>query len=182
MKKTELTADISIPSGVTATGTEHSVTVKGSKGEVTREWKHPLIKIKVDSQKISVTSLYASAREKKIVNTIESHITNMVRGVQEGHVYRLKICSGHFPMTVAMSANEFSVKNFLGEKFPRILAIDPSVKVSIEAQDVVVQGPALEKVSQCAANIEKLTMVRNRDRRIFQDGIYITEKPARELA
>ena len=29
----------------------------------------------------------------------------MIRGVSEGHVYKMKICSGHFPMNVSLSGN-----------------------------------------------------------------------------
>lgn len=177
MKKTTLTAEMEIPAGVTAQiANGQRVTVKGVKGEIIREWKHPFIRIASENNKVTITSKYATAREKKMVNTIESHIANMLRGAQNGHVYRLKICSGHFPMTVAVAGTEFSVKNFLGEKHPRTLKFQPSVKVNVQGQDVVVEGAALEQVSQCAANIEKLTMVKNRDRRIFQDGIYLTEK------
>ena len=182
MKKTTLTADVDLPAGVTAQiANSQRVTVKGVKGEISREWKHPFIRIASANNKIMIHSTRATAREKKMVNTIESHIANMLRGAQNGHTYRLKICSGHFPMTVAVAGAEFTVKNFLGEKHPRTLKFQPTVKISVQGQDVVVEGAALEQVSQCAANIEKLTVVKNRDRRIFQDGIYLTEKDGQAI-
>ncbi|MDO8642315.1 MAG: 50S ribosomal protein L6 [Candidatus Woesearchaeota archaeon] len=182
MKKTTLTTELDIPAGITAqVAHESRVTVKGPKGEITREWKHPYIKIRSENNKVIIHSSQATAREKKMINTIDSHIANMLRGAAEGHEYRLKICSGHFPMTVTAGATEFSVKNFLGEKNPRILKFDSSIKVKVEGQEVVVEGAAIEPVSQCAANIEKLTVVKNRDRRIFQDGIYITTKDGKAI-
>jgi len=156
MKKTMLTTELDIPAGITAqVAHESRITVKGPKGEITREWKHPYIKIRSENNKILIHSSKATAREKKMVHTIDAHIGNMLQGAAEGHQYRLKICSGHFPMTVTAGVAEFSVKNFLGEKNPRILKFDPSIKVKVEGQEVVVEGAALEPVSQCAANIEK---------------------------
>ena len=38
--------------------------------------------------------------------------------------------------------------------------------------DVIVSGIDKEAVGQTAANIERCTTVKNRDRRVFQDGIY----------
>ena len=38
------------------------------------------------------------------------------------------------------------------------------------------RGSDRDGVAQTAANIEQATIVRNRDRRIFQDGIYLIEK------
>ena len=173
--------DIDVPSGVTVQAEAGTVIVKGPKGEITRTFTYPGITITVAGAQIKISSAYATAREKKIVNTFEAHINNMIRGAQEGHVYKLKICSGHFPMTVAVAGSEFVVKNFLGEKYPRTLPIDPRVKVNVQEQEVVVEGAALALVSQRSSNIEKLTLVRNRDRRIFQDGIYITMKDSQAI-
>ena len=105
----------------------------------------------------------------------------MIKGVAEGHVYRLKICSGHFPMNVSVSGNEFSVANFLGEKTPRKLSVKEGASVKVEGQEVVVESMNKELAGQTAADIELLTKVKGRDRRIFQDGIFIINKDGKEL-
>ena len=104
-----------------------------------------------------------------------------MKGANEGFVYRMKICSGHFPMNVSNTKEEFSVKNFLGEKVPRVLKIKPGVDVKIEGDAVIVESNSKELAGQTAANIEKLTKIKNRDLRVFQDGIYITEMAGRKV-
>ncbi|PSP31946.1 50S ribosomal protein L6, partial [Halobacteriales archaeon QH_10_67_22] len=37
----------------------------------------------------------------------------------------------------------------------------------------------IEAVGQTAADIEQLTRVQDKDVRVFQDGVYITDKPNR---
>ncbi|HOV66806.1 MAG TPA: 50S ribosomal protein L6, partial [Methanoregulaceae archaeon] len=41
---------------------------------------------------------------------------------------------------------------------------------------VTLSGIDKEKVGNSAANIEHATRIRNRDPRVFQDGIYIVER------
>ena len=47
------------------------------------------------------------------------------------------------------------------------------VEVRVENKtDIIVKGSDREKVGQTAANIERCCVVKKRDRRVFQDGIY----------
>jgi large subunit ribosomal protein L6 len=48
--------------------------------------------------------------------------------------------------------------------------------VSVVGEDVVIQGPSLEDVSQTAANIELATKTKGKDQRVFLDGLYIYSK------
>ncbi|MBI1970989.1 50S ribosomal protein L6 [Candidatus Woesearchaeota archaeon] len=172
---------IPLPEGATASVSANNVTLKGKKGEVTRSFQDPVLTISVEEKTILITAKDATKREKTRAGTIEAHLRNMIKGAQEGHVYKLKVCSGHFPMNIAVSGNQFIIKNFLGEKFPRTFTIREGVKVAVNGVDVLVEGTNKESTSQCAADIEKLTIVKNRDRRIFQDGIYIIEKDGKPI-
>ena len=89
---------------------------------------------------------------------------------------------GHFPMNVAISGSQIIIKNFLGEAKARQIAFSKEVKVTIAGQDITVEGIDLELVSQTAANLERITKVKGRDRRVFQDGIYITHKAGVSLS
>ncbi len=176
MNQPELNSTISLPSGVSATTGAGRFTVKGPKGEVTRHLFHPRISASIDADGITLTAKDVTRREKKMIYTFTSHIKNMVDGVTEGHNYQLKVCSGHFPMTVAIKGEMFEVKNFLGEAVPRSIKLDAKTAVKIDGVIVTVDSVDLEAAGQMAARIEQLCKRAGFDRRIFQDGIYITHK------
>ncbi|MBW2963295.1 50S ribosomal protein L6 [Candidatus Woesearchaeota archaeon] len=179
--KSNLKEEVALPEGVEANYKSGILLLKGPKGEIKRQLVSPKIKISVSKEKISLESPKATKREKRLLYTFNSHIKNMLKGVTEGHVYELKICSGHFPMNVSVTGNELMIKNFLGENNPRKMKIKEGVKVTIEGDHVKVEGTEKEATGQTAADIELLTKVRGRDRRIFQDGIFIINKDGKEI-
>ncbi len=142
-----------------------------------------LIEIKAENGKIILHADNATRREKKQLGTIKAHLMNMIKGLQEPFVYKLQICSVHFPMNVTVdeSAREVVIKNFLGEVKERRAKILEGVDVSINNDIIEVSSHDIEKAGQTAANIEQATRITNRDRRIFQDGIYIIEKPKKKI-
>lgn len=79
-------------------------------------------------------------------------------------------------MTYNEQKREILIKNFLGETKPRIAKVLPNVDVMIEGDKIILSSADKDTVGQSAANIETSTKIRGRDRRIFQDGIWITEK------
>ncbi len=102
----------------------------------------------------------------------------MVRGVTSGYSYKLKIVYAHFPITVKVQDKErrLLIENFTGEKTPRIIRIVGSAKVKVVSDELHVQGTSLRDVSQTAANIQTGTKIKEKDQRVFLDGIYIFEK------
>ena len=135
------------------------------------------ITIQKENNKIILFSNKKSRKYKRVLYTTAAHIKNMIRGIDKPFIYKLKVCSGHFPMSVKLEGNSIIISNFLGEKIPRKALILPNVKINISGDVITVESSNLEAVGQTAANIEHATKIRKRDRRIFQDGIYITEKP-----
>ena len=79
-------------------------------------------------------------------------------------------------MTVTVKGSEFEVKNFLGEAHPRKMLIKQGVKVQIAGDKITVESPNVELAGQVASDLEQLTRIADRDRRVFQDGIYIIKK------
>jgi large subunit ribosomal protein L6 len=68
------------------------------------------------------------------------------------------------------------IENFTGEKTPRIVRIVGDSTVRVSGDEIVIQGINLQDVSQSAANIEQATKIKDKDQRVFLDGIYIFEK------
>ncbi len=181
MKLQELKMEVEIPEGVSAEIEGHTIRIRGEKGETERKMKHPQISIEKKDSSILLTSRNATKREKTVMGTFRAHLRNMIKGVSEGHSYKLKVCSGHFPMNVSVSGNELSISNFLGEKTPRTVRIRDGAEVKVDGDTITVEGVNKETAGQAAADIELLTRIKGRDARIFQDGIYITEKGGKEL-
>ena len=171
-----------LPEGVSGSYANGTLTVKGSKGEVSRLLRNPKIVISVSGQDVVFDMKTFSKNEKKMARTFAAHIRNMIKGATEGHEYKLKICSGHFPMNVSVKGNQLEVKNFIGEAVPRKITFKPGVDVKLNGTEISVTGTDKELTAQAAASIEKLTRRNGFDRRIFQDGIYIVEKDGKKIA
>lgn len=181
MAKKDLIEKLEIPEGISVSKEESFLIVKGEKGDVKRKFDNPLVKIELKNNEIVLSAKAAGKKEKSIVFTYRAHLKNMFKGVQETFVYKLKICSGHFPMNVSVSNDKLVIKNFLGEKVPRGLKLKQSVEVKVEGNIITVESPDKEIAGQVAADIEQRTRRPGFDKRIFQDGIYIIEKAGRTI-
>jgi large subunit ribosomal protein L6 len=181
MVKVDITDKISIPEGVEVSIESNKILVKGPKGELSRKIFTPGIKIEVKDGGVIFAIKKAAKKEKMVLKTNEAHLKNMIKGVLEEYKYELKICSGHFPMTVALENGIFTVKNFLGESVPRKKKMLEGINIEIRGNDITVTSIDKEKAGQVAASIEALTRVTNKDRRRFQDGIFMTSKAGKKI-
>lgn len=179
--KREIYKYVEIPEGVEIELEGSLVKVKGKEGEQEREFALKEVELKKEEGKLSIGIKKATKREKKSINTIVSHLKNMITGVQNKFEYQLKICSSHFPISAEVKGDEAIVKNFLGEKTPRKASILKGVEVEISGDIIKVRSVSKELAGQVAANFETMTKIRNRDRRVFQDGIYIINKSGKEI-
>ena len=173
----EKVREIEVPQGVTVTITGATLTAKGQKGQIAREFRFPGIAVRVDGGKVVVETQKDDKQTKATVGTYASHIKNIVTGVSEGYEYHMKIVYAHFPIQVKVEGKDkVSIGNFLGERKARSANIVGDTKVAIQGAEVVLTGSNKEDVGQTAANIEQACKIRKRDPRVFQDGIYITRK------
>ena len=103
--KTKLKAEIELPSGVTASISGQSLTINGPKGESKRNIRQHNVKIMLENSKVIFETERSTKRDKKLLGSLKAHVNNMIKGSVHHHNYILKICAGHFPMTVTVSDN-----------------------------------------------------------------------------
>lgn len=175
MKQT-LKEELEIPENTFITIDKGVFTVKGPKGEIKRTLYNPRIISKIMDKKVVFEAPKATKREKKLIMSYLAHLKCMIKGVNQGHVYKLKICSGHFPMSVNVKGEVFELKNYFGETVPRTTTLPKGVNIKIDGQFIILDGVDKEAVSKAASLIELLSRRPGFDKRVFQDGIYIIEK------
>ena len=170
---------LDIPDDVSVEVDHLDVTVDGPDGSVTRRLWYPDVTVEVDDDTVAIESESEDAKTNATVGTFESHISNAFHGVTTGWEYKMEVFYSHFPMQVRAEGDEVVIENFLGEKAPRRTTIHGDTEVDVSEEKLVLSGPNKEDVGQTAADIEQLTRVSGKDTRVFQDGVYITEKPAK---
>jgi len=173
-------AKIEIPEKINVEVNERKIIVKGPKGNVEKDFDDPRynksIQIKKEDSSLIISSQSDKRKTKAMIGTIKAHVRNMVNGVTTGYKYTMKIIYSHFPISISVQGDKVQIKNFLGEKGSRYASIIGNSTVKIGKDEVVVTGINIEDVSQTAANIENVCHISRKDRRIFQDGIYISTK------
>src|SRR4030042_1557503 len=136
----EIIREIKIPEGVEATLKGSSLTVKGPEGENKRTFDTRKLIFELKDKKIVIGDKKATKKEKKRINTIASHIENMLVGVQEKFEYILKVVYSHFPITVEIKGNEAIIKNFLGEKIARKAKIPEGAEVKVNKEIINIKS------------------------------------------
>lgn len=174
--RTSVSEIIAVPDGITCHFGNHTLVCSKGSSSVSRTFVIHGTHITVKDGSVTLLCPRANKKSRATILSARAHIKNMFAGLEEPYVYELEICNVHFPTTVKIEGNKFIVTNFLGEKQKRIANILPSVSVDVKGQKVTVTSSDLESAGQTAANIEKATHVSKRDRRVFQDGIFITSK------
>ncbi len=181
VKLVDTDTEVEVPSDVTLTLTEDKIIkVKGKKGTVTKDFGHAkAIQITKMGNTVYFHADFPRKQQVALVGTLKNIVLNMFRGVQEGYVYKMKIVYSHFPITVQppkKGKTEILIKNFIGERAPRVTHSIGDVVVKANKEEVIVSGADKEMVGQTCANIQKLCKIKDNDKRVFKDGVYVFEK------
>ena len=167
---------VAIPEGVRVDVQGDDVTVARGETTLRRAVVHPAVGVAVEGDEVVVRSPRMRKQERALVGTYAAHLRNMIRGVTEGFTYTMKIVYAHFPVKVGVRGDRVVIENFLGERHPRTARIMGDTQVEVRGDTLTLTGPDVEAVGQTAANVEQATKIKNKDPRVFQDGIYIVSK------
>jgi large subunit ribosomal protein L6 len=168
------TRKFSAPAGVVCEIAGTLLRVKGPKGVLERSIRFPRVQVTCEGADLTISTESRRKETVAMVGTLAAHVSNMCIGVTDGYEYHMKVVYSHFPIQLKLAADRLEINNFLGEKKARYARIEPGVTAKIGSDEVVLSGINKESVGTTAANIEGATRIRNRDPRVFQDGIYTT--------
>ena len=164
--------EIQIPDDVNVNLKGSMLHVQGPLGHVYKNFKKIPVVIEVNDNKILLKQSGERKKHYAILNTSKSIIRTLCSGVVDGFTIKMKVVYSHFPITVKVEGKKILIENFQGERAPRVSMIKGDTKVDVKGDDVIISGPVLTDVSQTAANVELKSKVKNKDHRVFLDGIY----------
>ena len=168
--------EVVIPEGVTITQKKNMLTFVGPLGKTYKNFRLIPVNIEIVENKVLLKTINFKKRDYAILHTARSIIRNICEGLIEGYTIKMKVVFAHFPITVKVDGKNIIIENFQGERAPRKTVIVGNTKVIPKGEDVILTGEVWTDIAQTAANIELKTKVKNKDHRVFLDGIYAFEK------
>jgi large subunit ribosomal protein L6 len=138
-----------IPAGVTVTVENNTVTVKGPKGELSREFS-PAMAINVEGNELTVTRPNDEKASRAIHGTTRALIANMVEGVSYGFAKTLDI------QDVGSRAQKQGNKIVLNLGYSHPIEYTPEQGIEVEVPtntQLIVRGISKERVGHVAALI-----------------------------
>lgn len=175
----EITTHIDVPEGISVEVIDKTkLRVRGPLGELERDFSKMDIILWLENEGRRIMIGVPSTRRKyrARLNAVRTHIRNMFTGVTKGFTYHLKVYYKHFPIKVEVEGNKLLIKNFLGEKAPRVVEIPEGVTVEVREDDVIIRGLDIEKVGMLWGRIRLVQKIRDKDPRKFMDGLYLWRK------
>jgi large subunit ribosomal protein L6 len=167
--------EVQIPEGVSVSINGNDIEIKGSLGTNRRAFNDALIEIGKNNNSIHINAVKTKGLLKKALTTQRSfkkELENDIRGVTEYFERRMRIVFAHFPINVEVKGDRLYINNIIGERVPRISKIVGGTKIEVKGQNVRVYGTSLDDLTQTTANIRHACKIRNKDSRVFQDGLY----------
>lgn len=140
---------IAIPSGVEVTIDGDTVTVKGSKGELTRTFSD-LMTIKEEDGHVLVERPDDSREAKAQHGLTRTLIANMIEGVSQGFSKKLVLVGVGY--RAALKGSDLELQ--LGYSHPVIVKAPENITFEVPTQtEIIVSGISKEQVGQVATNI-----------------------------
>lgn len=139
-----------LPAGVEIKQDGNNITVKGPKGELTREFSSD-IKMNIEGNEVTFTRPNDSKEMKTIHGTTRANFNNMVVGVSEGFQKALELIGG-VGYRAQVQGNKLTLN--VGYSHPVEMTAPEGVTFEVPANtQVIVKGINKEVVGELAANI-----------------------------
>jgi len=145
---------IAIPEGVTVSLNGTTLTVKGPKGELTREF-HKEVIVKIEDNTILVERPSDNKLHRSLHGTTRSLIANMVEGVTNGFQRNLELVGVGYRAT--KNGNNLVLN--VGYSHPVEIVPEQGIEIEVPAQTKIsVKGIDKERVGAIAANIRQVRL------------------------
>ena len=142
---------VSIPAGVEIKNENNLITVKGPKGQLSRQFS-PELGIEVKDGNIEVTRPSDDKRHRSLHGLTRTLINNMVVGVTEGYSKTLEIEGVGY--RAAKSGNKVTLN--LGFSHPVVLEETDAIKIDVpQPNKLVISGIDKQAVGQFAAEVRE---------------------------
>jgi len=164
---------VEIPEKVTVSLKKSMLGVSGPIGKTFKNFKKIPVSLEIRDNSIFIKTPGHRKKDFAIMNTAKSIIRTLCEGVIDGYTIKMKLVFAHFPITAKIKNKEVLIENFQGERSARIARIHGQTKVVFKGDELILTGPVFSEVTQSAAEIEQKTKIKNKDHRVFLDGIYI---------
>ena len=164
---------VQIPAGVTVTIDGTTVSVKGSKGELTRTFSD-LVSIALDGDVLTVARVDESKESNAQQGLVRTLIHNMVVGVSEGFEKKLELTGVGY--RAALKGKDLDLS--LGYSHPVIFTCPENISFEVpDNTHITVKGISKEQVGQVAAEIrEKRPPEPYKGKGIHYEGEHIRRK------
>ena len=164
--------EVIVPQDVKVNFKNFMLSVNGPLCKAYKNFKKIPVNININDSKIAIKATGTRKKHYAILNTARSLIQTLCEGVVDGYTIKMKVISSHFPITVKIDGKNVLIENFQGEKAPRTSKIWGETKVTPKGDELIITGHILTDVTQTAAEIQAVSKVKNKDHRVFLDGIY----------
>jgi large subunit ribosomal protein L6 len=143
---------VAIPGGVTVTVDDHTVTVKGPRGELTRRFA-PEVAVAVENGEVRVSRASDELRDKAMHGLSRTLVANMIEGVTKGYTKQLEIVGVGYKA----EARPYGLQLALGFSHPVEYRAPKGINLRAPTPtSVVVEGADKEVVGQVAAELRSL--------------------------
>ena len=140
---------ITVPAGVEVKNENNCLTVKGPKGEITRQFNNELT-IEIEDGTITVKRPSDDKRHRSLHGLTRTLIANMVEGVTNGYSKTLEIEGVGY--RAAKSGNKVTLN--LGYSHPVILEETDAIKLDVpQPNRIIISGIDKQAVGQFAAEV-----------------------------